>query len=469
MLRKKGFTLIEIMLIISIIALLSVILVPKVGAVRMESKNNSVNTNVLLIRTYMENRSGKDGNRIQNKSLDTLLKSIQVDMSSDFSGSNSLINPFNGSKSIDARGDASNKNISSSSSVLLYYSSGNLPENNEVIKSGDFPDGVNIRGTVVVVLYGSSQNSRGGYALYGIDNFGAIVRSYIVKFPAAPSLTDGSDNSDGSTIQDNVNRVIKYIKVDAIRKIITGVPNGQMYNVIQGPLYNDLKEEFTPGDSSKHIVNPYHLNKDAIDDDGYHTNGDPGISYDYSIICNANPGDYSSMDSKYAGYPGNVVVYVTNNPVGYVVYGVDKNGNTISKTPVNLSTEITSSMTQSLEDNVNAVSVELDKIVKKLQPSNDGDYNRRVALQLEAKNKLQELSLKNAYLPDWIGIRTDTYNFSTGISVIVELKPENLENIKNFKGAVIVDVLQDGSGYEVYGIDYMGNNYAYKKIQNSGD
>lgn len=58
---KKVFTLVEIMIVISIIGILSVVLIPKVGAVKIEAKNNSVSNNVSLVRNHLENRAGKDG------------------------------------------------------------------------------------------------------------------------------------------------------------------------------------------------------------------------------------------------------------------------------------------------------------------------------------------------------------------------------------------------------------------------
>ena len=470
--RKKGFTLIEIMIVLSIVGLLSIILVPKIGPIKLQSKNNSVNTNVLLVRTYLENRSAKDSsayqssinaNQTKNQALSAILNNIETDMNSNFSGSNSLINPFSNSKAI-------TKNLSGDSSVLLSYSSNTLPKDNEIASDSTLPSGENIEGNVVVVVYGSTQDKRGGYVLYGIDNSGKIVNSYIVKFKSLPDANNTSnDGGNDSSMETNVNKVVNYIRINAIKRIIMGVPENKIYDVIQGPLYSDLENEFTPGDTSKHIVNPYYLNRDAIDDDGYHTNGDPGINRDYSIIVNANPYDYSNIDSKYSSYPGNVVAYVSKNPMGYVVYGVDKSGKTVYKTPINLSTEVTGDMTTALKNNVdsaagilkNNLSANLKSAYYKYQDT----YNRTTQLQSLAKNQLQQLNLKNSYIPDWTGIRTDTYNFDkdNGTSLVIELTPGNF--LTDFKGTVIVDVLSDASGYEVYGIDYTGSKYDYIEVK----
>jgi prepilin-type N-terminal cleavage/methylation domain-containing protein len=196
--RKKGFTLIEIMIVISIISLLSIILVPKVGAVRVESKNNKVSTNVLLVRTYLDNRSGKDSIKIGDKNdsttLSNIVNSILGDMNSNFSGSNALENPFNGSEKILSQGEIKENAPSKNASVLIYYSTGALPASSDITKSNSFPKGEDIKGSTVVVVYGN----KGGYALYGVDNYGNIISPYIIKFP--PSLADMelSDDNQGN-------------------------------------------------------------------------------------------------------------------------------------------------------------------------------------------------------------------------------------------------------------------------------
>ncbi|MCT8976315.1 prepilin-type N-terminal cleavage/methylation domain-containing protein [Clostridium sp. CX1] len=227
MVRKRGFTLIEIMIVLAIIALLSVVLVPKVGAIKLQSKNKNVTTNVMLVRSYLENRSGKDGiqykvitigGKTQEQALDSILKSnnndntsyigIGPDMTSNFSGSNALTNPFTSNNSIVySQGNITNKSPSSTSSVLVYYSTGNLPsDNNSVINNSMMPKGVDFKGNVVIVVYST------GYVLYGVDNSGEMVNIYIIKFPPTPPIVkggvtpgDGGDDGEdtnGNTIAD---------------------------------------------------------------------------------------------------------------------------------------------------------------------------------------------------------------------------------------------------------------------------
>lgn len=475
--RKKGFTLIEIMIVIAIIGLLSMILIPKVGAIKLQSKNKSVSTNVLLVRTYLENRSGKDGisyqvsvnaKKTQEQALTTILSNVGTDMTSKFSGSNALTNPFsNNSSVVYSQGNVTSSATSSASSVLVYYCIDALPaDNNTVSNSTVLPKGAGFIGNVVVVVYST------GYVLYGLDNSGQMINIYIIKFPPTPSAAQSGvtpGNGDKSGIMGNIGDVVTYIKSIAINKIITGAPDNQVWPVMRTPLYTDLFNKFTPGNDSLHIVNPYHANVDAIIDSN---NSWVDPSKDYAII--AYPADnISQADTKYSQFDGAVVVYITPNPLGYIVYGIDSNGNQVGRTEINLSTLVTSDMTNTLSNNVTSVynvlqnSIDLNLLVAANQ---SGIYNRTVTLQTLAKNQLQSLNLKNAYLPTWTGMGTDTYDFYNSTyngsykryALVVELSEG--DHYTDFKGSVILNVLPDASGYEVYGMDYEGNKHAYKKI-----
>jgi hypothetical protein len=472
------------MIVLAIIALLSVILIPKVEAIKLQSKNNSVTTNVLLVRTYLENRSGKDAISYEtsttagdtqetalanilsnNDSGNTGYTGVGPDMTSDFSGSNALVNPFNNNSSIVySEGNVTNKGSSSTSAVLLYYSTDTLPADNSSVSSSTvLPSGTGFAGSVVVVVYST------GYVLYGVDNSGQIISVYIIKFPPTPLIAQsgvtggsGGNSSGGSSgnntsLTGNIGDVVSYIKSIAIYSIITGVPNGQMWNVIQGPLYDNLCNQFTPGNTSKHIVNPYFLNVDAIgNENGY---VDPNLNY--SIISNPQP-DYSNVDTKYSNRPGTVIVYVTNNPVGYVVYGVDQNGNTIDETPINLSTEVTSQMTQTLANNVTSVyNTLINNIDSNISKSPYGNVQSMADL---AYSQLKGLSINNAYISSWSGKEeANSGNFAAGYALVVGGN-DGGASYSDYKGSVIVDTLSDGSGYDIYGIDYNGNKYADIKV-----
>jgi len=55
-LRKKGFTLIELMIVLAIIAILAVVLIPKAATMKDNSKNAGVATNVNTVRALLETK-----------------------------------------------------------------------------------------------------------------------------------------------------------------------------------------------------------------------------------------------------------------------------------------------------------------------------------------------------------------------------------------------------------------------------
>ncbi|MGI6450041.1 MAG: competence type IV pilus major pilin ComGC [Desulfitobacteriia bacterium] len=54
--NNTGFTLIELMIVIAIIGILSMVLVPKVSAIKTQAKEAGLDTNVRMIRAYAESK-----------------------------------------------------------------------------------------------------------------------------------------------------------------------------------------------------------------------------------------------------------------------------------------------------------------------------------------------------------------------------------------------------------------------------
>ena len=467
----KGFTLIELMIVISVIGILGMAVVPRVGSVKTQSKNQSVATNVMLVRFFIENRGARDAialntallaGRSYSESMGSILSGVKSEMTQFFSGSNAIQNPFNNIESINYSQQDVRLNSPTSASVVLGYSgdaNASLPADNNI--SNTLPKGNNFIGDVVVIIY------RTGYVIYGVDNNGDIINTNIIKFPPIPAAVQsgtgggnggspGGINNGGTTpsgVMGNVGDVVTYIRSIATDRILRGEPLGQIWNVMKGPLDNDLRTQFTPGNAAKRLVNPFN-NSDSIVID-YRNSNNTG---NYAIISVHDADDVTNEDTKFSNKPGTVIVYVTSNPVGYVVYGVDQDGRNVGYTAINLSTMVTPEMTQALSNNVTTVYNILKTNINTLAVGNQGDMSNA------AFNALRNLNIKNAYWPSWNRVGTfSSDSFIQGHALMVSGWNMEGANYRDFKGSVAVNVLRDGTGYEIFGIDYAGNRYAYIK------
>lgn len=69
---KKGFTLVEIMIVVAIIAILAAIAIPNFVKYRTESQENACKSNMATIRTAAENWISKPANAAKVPSLEDL-------------------------------------------------------------------------------------------------------------------------------------------------------------------------------------------------------------------------------------------------------------------------------------------------------------------------------------------------------------------------------------------------------------
>ncbi|MFA9396890.1 MAG: prepilin-type N-terminal cleavage/methylation domain-containing protein [Clostridiaceae bacterium] len=459
--KRRGFTLIEIMIVISIIGMLSVVLIPKVGGLKTETKNNSMSGNVLIVRSYLENRASKDVltykkdinvGTAKEAALTNILAQLSTDMTEKFSASNAMINPFSNSSYVNTLAKVSATDTTSASSIINYYSLDDLPtSDSSVTSNASMPKGEGFSGNVITVLYEK------GYLLYGVDNDGNITDINIIKFPTIPDavvsgVTPGTGEVTNDTaMKDNVAKVVEYIKSFAVERIISGEPNSHTWDYIRNPLASDLNAGFTPGNATKQLINPYHEGVDTIGTSYGKNKNNELKSKEYSIIEYHEATVTDDIESRFSEYEGAVVVYVTDSPLGYVVYGVDQDGNTVERTEINLSTLVTEEMEIALSDNILKVYNELSKYIDTAVKYSYKDMDDYAYYQLE------NLSIANAYVPNWEIEGWQTYNFDTDKSFVVEQTAGGYES--DYKGSVIVSVLDDGSGYSIFGIDYEGNKY----------
>jgi prepilin-type N-terminal cleavage/methylation domain-containing protein len=470
--RRKGFTLIEIMIVLAVVGILSMVLIPKVGSIKLNSKNNSVTTNVLLVRTYLENRAGKDGisynistkgspAKAPEEALQIIHGNVGADMTSNFSGSNTLINPFNSNSSINyTQGNVTSNNPAAASVVIGYNGLDPLPSSKSFVKD-NLPKGQDFIGDVVVVIYGI------GYVLYGVDNDGDITDIYIIKFPPAPPIVQsGVDPGNGgggddTGIYGNIGDVVRYLKSIAIERIISGVPLNKTWQYMRTPLFDDLSGEFTPG-TSKSIVNPYFSGIDEI----FNNTGtaDTNINTKYSIISNREQGP--NIEAKFSGNAnrqGTIIVYVSDDPIGYGVYGIDKNGNNVGQTLINLGTEVTDYMTSVLENNIDMVHNVLRNNINRLVLDNP---NNKAGMANGANNVLKGLGISNSYIPGWknTGVIQST-SFLLGYSIVCGANISEQSSFSDYKGTTVVNVLDDGKGFEIFGVNYKGEKIKSIKLR----
>ena len=184
---------IELMIVIAVIGLLSVVLIPKVLPLKDAAKNNAVEANVLIVRSFLENRAGADKINIvsslkADSSISNALNSIKDDigikMNTTFSGSSAMKNPFNNATKIDksSANVALNSNLGSSS-VIIGYDVMSIPT-----VASSITNTVANPGVTVIIVYET------GYVTYGVDNFGEMVKPTLINMPEAGATLPDLDN-----------------------------------------------------------------------------------------------------------------------------------------------------------------------------------------------------------------------------------------------------------------------------------
>ena len=175
-LNKKGFTLIELMIVLAIIAILAVVLVPKAGQMKDSARNAGVTTNVNAVRGTLEAKV------VDINYLGSAAKT-QTLLASTFNGS--LANPFYATATtVDpsvnyaffAHSNNNPLGVTGTDSVVVCYPGGLTPT--LVALTAILVPTTNYtlnKGIVYVYVYAD------GYAVFGIDSTFTAANIAIIK------------------------------------------------------------------------------------------------------------------------------------------------------------------------------------------------------------------------------------------------------------------------------------------------
>lgn len=163
--KNEGFTLVELMIVLSIIAILAVILVPKVGDMKDSVRNQGVEANVNSVRAFLELQIN---DRIAEETLegDRLLALLQ----NHFTDGNVISNPFTNGTDVDDWSEVGDLDHS----VILYeYNNGSIANtlaNNNL--TGTYAAR---RGQTIIWV------CTNGYVVWGHGSDGDAVAYYTIK------------------------------------------------------------------------------------------------------------------------------------------------------------------------------------------------------------------------------------------------------------------------------------------------
>lgn len=155
--KKRGFTLIELMIVLAIIAILAVVIVPKSGIFKKNAKTAGVTTNMNTVRAYLETKTAENA-----LDADDLQKAMVKNFPANGNNEQAIKNPKDDSSFSIVESD----NIKVGTSVVITTTnpdpdvSGHLSISNK-----------NYRGTVIIYVEANQ------YTVYGVDLDGNLLGS----------------------------------------------------------------------------------------------------------------------------------------------------------------------------------------------------------------------------------------------------------------------------------------------------
>ena len=489
--KSQGFTLIELMIVLAIIGVLSVVIIPKVTPLKNQAKNNEVQSNIYIVRSFLENRSGADrinimtslGIKTDQASIITALDPIKTDINQKinitFSGSNEIKNPFNNKTAVTYFDPSILNSAEETSSIVVGYNTSIMPTDVSAITST-----VSTPGVIAIIVYQT------GYVVYGVDNFGKIIAPTLINMPntvaQSPAITN--PQPPNKSILPNITTVVDYLEGKVIEDIVVANRNSAAMSSYRYPL---MVTDLGLTALANQIINPYGTT--------FTSYNDKTVIGNYTTIGNSIlvEKDYSSTNLTYSDYKGFVVVDFLADGNGYSVYGIDSDGNKVT-TPSTTITGITATVEADaiLKSNLNTLKASLiDRVgfdVSTIRDDTSVDKTKAADILIKdlyagghgLKSFQATLSPKIIYNADnshWSQISSPeiiSLN-ETGYSIILSsLITRNIDDYSNYRGAIVISVnytinTADNNndvilGYKIYGIKPDGTHSITYNIDING-
>jgi len=163
--KQNGFTLVELMIVLAVIAILVVVLVPKSTIFKKQARNQGVVTNANVVRAYLESKT--DANFIKDLVSPPvgLADDLEDAMTPAFTDKDAIVNPSSQVTTI-----VTTEPAAAASAGSVYIANGST------VLAGI----AECKGVVVIEVYASGLSgspSGKGYKIYGVDLDGAKMPS----------------------------------------------------------------------------------------------------------------------------------------------------------------------------------------------------------------------------------------------------------------------------------------------------